>query len=473
MELIQVRPDELMLVSNIREAQRSRGLDTLCASIRDHGVIEPISAYRAADGGLIVKHGHRRTLAALEAGVDTVPVVVAAPPSEDADGKAGLITAQWDENQQREGLTRREQADAIAQLAAFGVTPAQITKRLKVDRAVVDAATALNSTDSLDTYEFTIPQALVAAEFEDDGDSHARLVEAAEDGTFEYVAARLRQERAIAAEVALTIEGLEARGIEVRKERPSWNEYGSWVQFLRDEDGKRVVLDPEAPGEHVQAFVSGQVRTVHVPTGNLVNRWEIIHDSDPDTAIPERKVRASECEDRVVVDVEWYCSSPSARGWVDPNDGRVSTKDLSDEDREARREERRDTITANKAWLAAEEVRKSWLRTFCARKSAPKDSAAFVTATLLKRTHLMSHRVSYDAINYVDIETPEDFPATKATMTTLALVLVAHEINTCKEHWRTRDHGTIAYLRFLEGQGYPLSPVERRACGEEVSTDDL
>ena len=143
MDLITVHPDELTLVSNIRIAKAD---DDLVASVRDHGLIEPISAYRGLDGALVVKHGHRRTLAARAAGLDTVPVVVSGSPADDDNGKAELMTAQWAENQQRRGLTTREQADAIAQIAAFGVSPSQIAKRLRVSREVVDAATAMPTT---------------------------------------------------------------------------------------------------------------------------------------------------------------------------------------------------------------------------------------------------------------------------------------------------------------------------------------
>ena len=58
-------------------------------------------------------------------------------------------------------------------------------------------------------------------------------------------------------------------------------------------------------------------------------------------------------------------------------------------------------------------------------------------------------------------------------MTSLALCLIAHEANTHKGSWRHIDPRTAAYLRFIEAQGYGLSPVERRACGETVPTDEL
>lgn len=468
MELITVHPDELTLVANIRAAQAD---DDLVASLRDHGLIEPISAYRGLDGSLVVKHGHRRTLAARAAGLDAVAVVVTDSPADGDDGKAELMTAQWDENQQRRGLTTREQADAIAQLAAFGVTPAQITKRLRVSRDVVDAATALPSTETLDAYELTIPQAAVVAEFEDDPDLVNRLVDAAARGQFDHEVSRVRQVRAIAQATAAKRDELTAQGVDVMDRRPDWDDSGEWVASLRTADDQTVELDPSEPGEHVHAWLDAEFVTVNKETGEKVSTWLICEDDEADDK-PANHTPRSQCEERLTVEVRWYCSKPAERGWKTFG-GRTPASALTDEQREAERQVRRDVVAANKAWVAAEEVRREWLRTFCSRKTAPKGTAAFVTDTLLKRPHLMDHRVTYDAVNWVDAEAPENMTDAKATMTTLALVLIAHEINTCKEDWRSRNYSTAAYLRLIEGQGYALSPVERRACGEDVATEDL
>lgn len=467
MDLIAVHPDELTLVSNIRIATAD---DDLVASVRDHGLIEPISAYRGLDGALVVKHGHRRTLAARAAGLDTVPVVVSDSPADDDNGKAELMTAQWAENQQRRGLTTREQADAIAQIAAFGVSPSQIAKRLGVSREVVDAATAMPTTETLDTYELTIIQAAVVAEFEGDDEAVERLVEAAGDGQFDHEVARIRQERVIAQAVAAKRDELMEQGVDVLPGRPPYSDRGEWVDYLRTADGERVELDPADPGEHVQAYIDAQFDTVNKETGKRVSPWLICEDDEAEGK--SNMTPRSKCEERLVVEVRWYCSKPAARGWTTPG-GRTPASAMTDEEREAERAARRDVVVANKAWVAAEGVRKGWLRDFCTRKTAPKGTAAFVTETLLKRSHLIDHRVYSEAINYVDTKAPDSFADAKATMTTLALVLIAHEINTCKEDWRSKDRATAAYLRLLEELGYALSPVERRVCGDEVATDDL
>lgn len=217
MNLIHVSPSELTLVSNIRAAQVS---PDLIASVSEHGLLEPINAYRATNGALVVKHGHRRTLAACEAGLDQVPVVVTAAPADDLDGKINLISAQWDENQQRQNLTTREQAETIAQLAAFGISPAQISKRLRVDRQTVDAATNMADTTTLDQYDLTITQAAIVAEFADDPNDVDTLVRSAATGQFDHQAARLRQQRQIAEALATARAHWEAKGVTVPTDGP-------------------------------------------------------------------------------------------------------------------------------------------------------------------------------------------------------------------------------------------------------------
>jgi ParB family chromosome partitioning protein len=56
------------------------------ASVKDLGILQPIRAVRTADGALRVEFGHRRTLAAIEAGLESVPVLVVADERTDDAG---------------------------------------------------------------------------------------------------------------------------------------------------------------------------------------------------------------------------------------------------------------------------------------------------------------------------------------------------------------------------------------------------
>src|SRR6478752_1415349 len=73
-ECIDVDPTTLIIGDNVRAAAH---LDRqFLASLREHGVMNPIQATRDDNGSLTVKRGQRRTLGAVKAGLSTVPVLV-------------------------------------------------------------------------------------------------------------------------------------------------------------------------------------------------------------------------------------------------------------------------------------------------------------------------------------------------------------------------------------------------------------
>jgi len=79
----QVNPTHITIGDNVRLDTK---LDTdFIASIRERGVLEPVLLYRAADGTLTVLAGQRRTLAAREAGRDTIPALISDTPPAEAD----------------------------------------------------------------------------------------------------------------------------------------------------------------------------------------------------------------------------------------------------------------------------------------------------------------------------------------------------------------------------------------------------
>lgn len=99
-------------------------LEELAASIRQHGVIQPLVATASADGYLIIA-GERRWRAAKLAGVKTVPVIVRSL-KEQEKLEIALI-----ENVQRVDLGALEQAISIERLhSQFNLSYTDIAKRL-------------------------------------------------------------------------------------------------------------------------------------------------------------------------------------------------------------------------------------------------------------------------------------------------------------------------------------------------------
>jgi ParB family transcriptional regulator, chromosome partitioning protein len=107
-------------------------LDDLAASIREHGVMQPILV-RPVDGGRFeIVAGERRWRAAKRAGLSEVPALVKAVPDQSALALA-LI-----ENIQREDLNPLEQANGIHRLIEeFGLTHEAAAKAVGRSRSAV------------------------------------------------------------------------------------------------------------------------------------------------------------------------------------------------------------------------------------------------------------------------------------------------------------------------------------------------
>jgi ParB family chromosome partitioning protein len=105
----------------------------------------------------------------------------------------------------------------IDQLAAFGISPPQITKRLKTRRADVDAAITISRSDlakaATARYDWlTLDHAATVAEFEGQPDTVTALIAVAKTGQFDHVAQRARDDRAEATAGAALVAELAAVG---------------------------------------------------------------------------------------------------------------------------------------------------------------------------------------------------------------------------------------------------------------------
>ena len=165
----------------------------------------------------------------------------------------------------------------------------------------------------------------------------------------------------------------------------------------------------------------------------------------------------------------------------------------SEEEAEARREERRRVIANNKAWASAETVRREWLATFVARKTAPKGAEALICEAVVTGHHSLSKAMDHRhpmLFTLLGVDRPTGYYgaghdechkiATKAstpkaaTMTTLAAVVAAWEATTGKHSWRNPTAWDARVLGALVEWGYQPSEVERILLGEEPqpSTED-
>ena len=119
--------------SQPRQEFDSEALDELAASIREHGVLQPLLVRTTRSGGYELIAGERRWRAASLAGLKTVPIVVQEELDED---EAGLTLALV-ENLQRSDLNPIEMATAFERLAQSGWTQERIAQEIGKSRAAV------------------------------------------------------------------------------------------------------------------------------------------------------------------------------------------------------------------------------------------------------------------------------------------------------------------------------------------------
>ena len=107
-------------------------LDELAASIREHGVIQPLIVSPGKDGSYVLIAGERRLQAAKKAGLRAVPVIVR-QASDRQHLELALI-----ENVQRADLNPLEEAEAYHHLVKdFGLSQEQVADRVGKSRVAV------------------------------------------------------------------------------------------------------------------------------------------------------------------------------------------------------------------------------------------------------------------------------------------------------------------------------------------------
>ncbi|MBM0203492.1 ParB N-terminal domain-containing protein [Micromonospora sp. STR1s_5] len=213
-------PTKLVFRANVRteDIEQDPDFPQLVASVRERGVETPISVYHDDDNGgaLTVLRGHRRTLAAREAGRGQVPIHVVPRPTE-LDRLAGQLV----ENDHRKGISPGDRARAYQQMTLAGATPTKVAKlvarpRNEVKHALAVAGSAA-ATEAVDRHaHLTLEQAAVLAEFEGDETAQRKLLNAAEHRHgFDHTAQQLRDDRDRAAMKAEKLEELAEEGVTV------------------------------------------------------------------------------------------------------------------------------------------------------------------------------------------------------------------------------------------------------------------
>ncbi len=518
-QLQHLPPQTLIIGDNVRTDAK---IDAdFLASIRQHGVLMPITAVRDDDGRIMVRDGQRRTLASQKAGLDTVPVYVL--PSAAAtfrEWEVERIVQQIVCNDQKSDLTDAQRARGIQTMLDAGVSVAKVAKLISTKKAVVVAAeTAGKSTEAMEALadgQLTLEQAAAVAEFSDDPETIAALIDAPAN-RFEHLLSQKRKQREADAAYAVVAAELQAQGVTVLEDQPNWRDLGCvGLRYLTTADGGEVTEDMVVPGPLWAALLCED--TVYVDATDGTTRVDE-DDLDYDT----RWHRDREAEDglrhydsvveKTVVEPDWYCLdyaaagfglavslrnvAESVGGFASPAAAGSAGRQVIDAEAqaEADRRSRRQVIALNRLGDAAIPVRRSWIRTnLLGRKTLPKGAGVFLTKALLSDAHLITdYRVAEVAAELLGLSGAGDrqdgrgaidkhldrLGATgdgRAQVVALGLVLGGLEGRCGKDAWRAGgstpwSHGIshAAYLTFLEGNGYTLSDIEQVIVGGKTA----
>jgi ParB family chromosome partitioning protein len=126
--LSKIRPNPFQPRRNFAEAE----LAELAASIREHGVIQPVTVRRAAEGYELIS-GERRVRAARQAGLTEIPAYTLAIDSDRKMLELAIV-----ENVQRQDLNPIEEAESYRMLIdECGLKQEEVAERIAKDRTTV------------------------------------------------------------------------------------------------------------------------------------------------------------------------------------------------------------------------------------------------------------------------------------------------------------------------------------------------
>jgi ParB family chromosome partitioning protein len=431
-----IDPNQIIVEANVRtDAKLPR---EFVESIKQNGVLTPILARRDEQGNVIVRAGQRRTLAAREAGLATIPAYIVEADETTVD----RIVQQMVENDHREAVTDSDRVAAFQQLAFEGLTPAVIAKRTGTKAATVKAgiAVAENSTagSAIVSHSLTLDQAAALIEFEGDNETVTDLIDMATTvpEQFAHAVQRARDDRRRATIKAEATADLIARGYTVLDREPGYYETDGPVRIreLVTADGATVTVDDIAELDGRAAFI---------------------------------RVYATGEE----AEIGYFLTDYKKAGFRKNGGSDSGTGPMTDE----QKDERRTLIANNKAWASAEVVRREWLATFLSRKTLPKDAATVIAQGLTVHRREVGSAVTNGntlAHTLLGIERGGFYEADKLAAliehspakvqhVTLAIVLGGIEDSTSKNTWRYPEAAKARYFEQLAKWGYGLSEVEQ------------
>ena len=431
-------------------------------SIKTEGVIEPLEitpATPATPDRPATYHlidGHRRLAGSKKAKRTTIPCLFKVARAEDV---AGQFLDMVITSRHKEKLTAQEEANALFAAFEAGASKARLTGaygKAKEVEAALKAATLSEETQAAAAIEYpwTVDELAGLAEFSDDEQATARLIQAYEDDRFAWTLEKERQERQEAEACEKIREDMKAAGVKLYEadEAPA-----GLVKLIALPTAAGRGIEPKdhaACSGHVAVFERWGEPRVFYACADSQNCPHIDRATFTPPVVPPPLGSAEQ-----VAEAAWKKAEESAQ--------------------------RKRVIQGNKDWRAARTVRTKWLASLMARTSLSREHTDAITRftafNFLRgwsaaQDGVISGHGTLVAELLGQPKAPSDWAELTAKATAKRLILLTllplvagFEKNMSDGRWRTDDDQgyrherkqAAEWLKLLVALGYKLSPIEQ------------
>ena len=470
--LIELSPENVAQhPDNLRDP--GRDLKALTASVQQVGVlvpliVVPVAAVPGHEFDPAVTHvaldGSRRQAAARAAGLplpcEVRPDLASARDTAVTMAVTGLV---------RDGLTAREEAGAVQTMLDLGISQTAIGRATGRSRAQIGIARkAASITDELAAatgdYPLTLQDMAILADWQEEPDAVAALLEALPHGRMDHVVARLNLDRRERELYATTAAELAATGIRITDTEP--RHYGTTAP--------RDLLSLRAPDSPPGECLTPQS---HATCPGHVAHIEVTIYDDP----------GDDDQDDTEVRITFGCTDPQTHGHAalyGPLTGTATPAGHPGEDEHAlaeretreaqeKKDARRSLIRLNKEADAARAVRRKFLRQCLTTKTRHKQMTGWAISQILRRDRSLARWIGqYGSAPVLGeilgcephdaIDTAVAAPANRHPIMLWAYTAAAYEDEFHRDAHRQVCPERAGYLRHLAGLGYTLSDVEQQ-----------
>lgn len=393
------------------------------------GVLKDIDVYPTLTG-LVVLDGHRRHRAAIEAGLETVPVRIV-----DVAGELDRIGLQLTENDEHAHTSSADRARAINQLVLMGLPTAELRKRgVRASEATMARRIANASQEVADLGESAnlgLDDLAKIAEAEDElpEDIAGMVVEEIrrDPGRIDHLLERARDKARRRQLYEDEVLDLRQQGFTViRREDfdegfPKTNQY---LWNLVDEYGKKVEPHDNCPGNAAYVSVIG--------SGDYMRAQTL-----------------------------FVCMDYASHGHFTREDRARTTQEIG----------RAATVEGDRQAAQEGEVRRAWLKDVLFKRPLPKDAALLEMPAIYNQDQVSdAEQVKGRAlIGFDDMGFGLTMSVAQAAKARLAWCIGVLEGGMGRDYWRNPrserfDNLVQLYLRTLERWGYTLGEGEEAFC---------